>query len=258
MSNKISHLFNQAMSVQRVYGTKLTATKIYRFLGGKIIGDSFYQKPIIDCIKRYASRHRTFIDIGANIGTITTAVAPLFEYCLAIEPNPRIASHLRKSVDSQNITNCQVIECAIGDRAGTAVLYCSKDGSKWNSLTRHRNSEMGIEVRVATLDEIVKQTRVGEPFLIKVDVEGHEWFVLKGGRHTLGRACRIVTEFWPWGLKMAGCSPSAYIEWMKMHGFIAFNLDGRPVTSRTLSRLCRLGEDDAFVLADLLFQRMAH
>lgn len=235
---------------------KSACARAYRYFGAKIFGEKFYHKPIIDSILSYAAKNRTFIDIGAHIGVITTAVAHRFEYCLAFEPLPQNVAQLRYAVESNRLRNCQVFACALGDRVGVTNLYCSESSSTNNSLIKRDRLKKCIKVPVTTLDLIVEETNVIEPFFIKIDVEGYEPFVFRGAHQTLAKSCTILSEFWPWALKSGGYKAKDYLKFMKKYGYIACDLKGRPITQKKLVRFCELFEDDRFVETDLLFQKM--
>jgi len=148
-----------------------------------------------------------------------------------------------------------VIECALGDHKGKAPLYCKSPGSGENSLVRRCGLEQTVEVSVMTLDEVVRKTGVLEPFFVKIDVQGYEHSVLRGARETIAGMCTLISEFWPWGLKTAGASPNEYLELLNAHGYRAFELDGRRVSQKKIERLCEFGQDDPFVVTDLLFRK---
>lgn len=79
----------------------------------KLLGVSFYQKPLVQTITRLSVNHRTFIDIGASIGSISGSVAPMFKKCLAVEPLPDNLKVLKHNL--RKFSNCVVFECALSD-----------------------------------------------------------------------------------------------------------------------------------------------
>jgi len=248
-------LVMQARAALKAEGALGMMTKIYRYVGMRVFGLDFYQKPVIDCICSHAAKHRTFIDVGAHIGIITTAVAHLFERCLAIEPSPQNITQLRRAVQSKRLKNCQVIACALGDRVGFATLYLSESDTNANSLAKREDLGKGIQVPVTTLDLLVEETGTTGPFLIKIDIEGYELFVLRGAERTLAKECTVISEFWTWGLESAGCKAKDYLEFMKERGYTACELKGHPVRQSKLVRLLELGKDDRSIVTDLLFSK---
>src|SRR5208283_2228810 len=91
------------------------------------------------------------------------------------------------------------------------------------------------------------------PYVLKIDIQGYEYFALKGAARTLAGSCTIVSEFWPWGLRRAGSSPRDYMRFMKESGYLPFDLDGHDLSDEKVERICTLGERDPFVTTDILF-----
>lgn len=110
-------------------------------------------------------------------------------------------------------------------------------------------------VKCCTLDNIVEKTKLKEPYFIKIDVQGWEYKVLKGGRETLKKNCVVVSEFWPFGLNEAGDNPLEYISFMEELGYKVYNLNGNRIRRSKLIQLCRLGINDEFVTTDFVFCR---
>ncbi len=255
-TQKNSHhsLLKQVKSVQKTQGTLVTLSLVYRYLGMKIFGKQFYQKPICDCIRSHAEKHPTFIDIGAHTGTIISSVGKRFSRCLAIEPLPQNVSKIKAVIQLNKIINCQVIAQALGNQVGLATLYFSDAETDQSSLAKHGGLKE-VKVPVTTLDLIIEQSGVLGPFLIKIDVQGWEFLVFSGAKQTLMKESTIISEFWPWGIASAGCKAIDYIELMKTNGYTACYLNGKPIPSHRLNRLCALGQQDRFVVTDILFQK---
>ena len=78
----------------------------------------------------------------------------------------------------------QLVRGALGAEAGTARLFVPDAGSALGSLGVPPGATGGraIEVSVRRLDDLVLGRRVG---FIKIDVEGHEAAVLRGGIATI-------------------------------------------------------------------------
>ena len=143
----------------------------------------------------------------------------------------------------------------LGKEAGLATLYFSDAKTDQGSLAK-QGSLKEVKVPVTTLDLIIEQSGVSGPFLIKIDVQGWEFFVFSGATQTLKKEAIIISEFWPMGTrKSAGCKASDYIELMKTNGYTACYLNGKPIPPYRLNRLCALGQHDRFVVTDILFQK---
>lgn len=142
----------------------------------------------------------TMYDVGANIGLISVPVSRLPNVTvLAFEPDPRNASLLRANLALAG-TQAEVIIAAVADTAGTLRFT----HSEYNSGD-HRLSVAGdIEVSVTYLDQFPpKSGKVA----VKIDTQGAEPLIFKGGKNVLAHAGLIVSEFWPWGMARMGQKP---------------------------------------------------
>jgi len=251
-----SVLFNQATSILRVFGLKETMRRTFYYSASKIFGEKLYQKPIIDCIIKHAESYHTFIDIGAARGVITVAVSHLFDRCIAIEPLPENFSQLLFNVSTHRINNVLLLPIALGEKAGTKNIYYTPRNTDTASFCKNllpREGLKSVSVKIDTLDEVIKRSNVKEPYLIKIDVQGYEYKVFRGGLETLSKKCLIISEFWPFGLKSAQDDPFQYIKFMNEFGYQVYNLVGSPLSISKIAQLCKLGAQDPFVVLDILF-----
>ena len=133
-----------------------------------------------------------FIDVGANIGVVTVAVArklkPQEIHCF--EPDLRNYAQLQSNVYLNGLyAQCRLHRLALSDREGEATLFIAKESSdldqgKHNAGTnslerndqRHGGASSTVQVKVA--DKMF--TWKGRKAAVKIDVEGHELSVLKG------------------------------------------------------------------------------
>lgn len=131
-----------------------------------------------------------FFDVGANVGfyTLLGAVKVGAGRVYAFEPLPDNLRYLRTHVDTNGLSNVEIIEAAVAAASGTARF----EEAASRAMGR-LSDEGGIEVDVVTLDELVASGRVEAPDVIKIDVEGAELDVLKGAREIL--ATRRPTVF---------------------------------------------------------------
>lgn len=132
----------------------------------------------------YFNQGGMFVDVGANIGDFSRVGCLKFSRVLAIEPIPELAQKLREELPD----NVEVLCVALSDAPGTAQLYVPVSHGTMTtglaSLDRGANSASGfreITVDLQTLDEL---GLIGVD-LIKIDVEGLEEAVLRGGMATL-------------------------------------------------------------------------
>jgi FkbM family methyltransferase len=136
---------------------------------------------------------RQSVDVGANIGVYSYLMSRRSPRVIAVEPHPDLAAFLRKGLPP----NVTVVEAALSDREGGAEIHVPVRGGI-EVTTRsaldpaaYPGEMRRIRVRLRTLDDLGCEA----PGLLKIDVEGHEAAVLRGGRKLLaaGRP-RVLVE----------------------------------------------------------------
>jgi hypothetical protein len=120
-------LFKQTISILRAFGLKETLRRTFYYSTLITFRESLYQKHIVNCIVKYAKGYPTFIDIGANRGTVTVAVAHLFESLIAIEPLQENFSQLLSNVSAHKIKNCILLPLALGEKPGTKKYTIARE-----------------------------------------------------------------------------------------------------------------------------------
>jgi len=127
------------------------------------------------------------VDIGANIGYYALQEARIVGpegKVYAIEPARDSVKQLKANIKLNNYTNIEVFEMAIGDRNGTATLQVNEQ-SNLTSIGNisHRNCKESYEVPISTYDMFLWDD--AKPDIIRMDVEGYEWNIIKGMGETL-------------------------------------------------------------------------
>jgi FkbM family methyltransferase len=146
---------------------------------------------------------KTVIDVGANVGQFTVAAANLFnpEQIHTFEPLPDCLQKLQKHV--ANLSSVKVYPTALGDRIST-VSFNINSHRHSSSILRLSSSHVKafpeaketktISIPVSTLDLVFANVEFSSPTLLKVDVQGYEANVLRGGRETLKRVDFVILE----------------------------------------------------------------
>lgn len=129
-------------------------------------------------------------DVGANVG-IYSLVASLRAgpqgQVYAFEPLERNLSYLRQHLMLNKVQNCIVLGVAVCNEEGTRS-FSSND---WESSMGRLSPDGELAVSSTTLDScIFGESGLRPPDIIKIDVEGAEFEVLRGAE-------RALTEFHP-------------------------------------------------------------
>jgi FkbM family methyltransferase len=144
--------------------------------------------PYVRLVASLVDRRHLAIDIGAHLGDYTFFMRRHAGGCVAFECNPMLAAHLRRRFGH----SVDIRSDAVSDHAGTTTLRIPRSGTgpnlgratieTANALSDFSMADLAT-VTTVRLDDVINHP-VG---LIKIDVEGHEFAVLRGAE-------RILTE----------------------------------------------------------------
>jgi FkbM family methyltransferase len=158
----------------------------------------------------------TVLDIGANIGAHTLPLAKLVGSqgrVMAIEPTAWATSRLKANaaLNPSLAGNILIRQVMLVDRDDTALvdaLYASwplRGNDVHPHLRAQAKSTDGAEA--LTLDALLERDRLGRVDLVKLDVDGHECSVLRGGMKMFKRDRPVLfIELQPYILVEAGHS----------------------------------------------------
>ena len=172
----------------------------------------------------------TFLDVGANFGYFTLLAASRVGATgrvFAIEPSPYAFDRLSETVRVNSLHQVRVEHLGLSDTNGTLDLYVSP--SEFHSPTMSAGSGGDpVAVPVRRLDDCLADWGAGTIDLMKLDVEGHEPFVLRGGIEALksGRVRAVLCEFNDFWLRQQGSSPRELHDIFRAAGFV--DTEGEP------------------------------
>lgn len=127
------------------------------------------------------------IDIGANIGETTLNFAQIAKNgkVYSFEPVPFLFEQLIKNISLNDYNNIAAFNIAIADNEED--LFFEMPSNKNSAGISLNKQQAGTAKRVVgtTLDNFIRQQNIPHIDFIKIDVEGFEYFVLKGATQTI-------------------------------------------------------------------------
>ena len=175
------------------------------------------------------------IDIGANVGTHALLASHLVGprgRVHAIEASPSIFRQLERNLRASHAHNVTAYNVAVLDRPQTVpiFLYDSSNLGKTTTipsegLKPNFTKEGMIEGR--PLSDIVSLDEIRAARLIKIDVEGAEWLVIKGINDILPilrRDAQIIVEFTSLTFSDFAISPDEFLKVFEAHQFVPWHL----------------------------------
>ena len=167
----------------------------------------------------------TFVDIGANAGFFSLLAARRVGptgSVVAFEPVEDLARSARDNAELNGFDWIDVRNCAVGERSSTATLEVTDHPGGATLAGNADPAEVTghVEVDVVSLAQLVDEGSIGQPDLVKIDVEGYEFPVLSGiaplfDRH---RPAMIIELDAPDDAELARrCDEMG--DWLGEHGF---------------------------------------
>ncbi|MEM2196421.1 MAG: FkbM family methyltransferase [Ignisphaera sp.] len=138
---------------------------------------------VLRALRSIASKDMIFCDVGAFVGYYTCRLAPYVREVHSFEPNPVSRTILLKNVELNGLGNVKVHPYALGDKSEVKKLYLMASGS--TLLEGYGGLEV-VDVEVKPMDDVVDWAD-----LVKIDVEGYEWNVVRGMMNII-RRCKPV------------------------------------------------------------------
>lgn len=190
------------------------------------------------------------LDIGANIGFYTRILSELVGsggrvHCF--EPEAENVMHLKNV--AKDLANVVVYAKAVGPKDETLTLYVSHRLNVDHRTYKPETYDRGVEMEAVAIDTLFP---LGSKIdFIKMDIQGFEMQAVQGMRRTLeqNRNVKILSEFWPYGLKRAGSSAEEYFNFLERMGFSCFLLEKSSLQALSLKKarsLEGLGEEHYF------------
>lgn len=141
----------------------------------------------IHFVRRFVKPGMKVVDVGANYGVYTLTMASLVGHTgkvWAFEPASATASCLRRSIERNRLDNVCLVQCALSDHGGTTKLMLFGN-SELNAISREPGNAPGETVPLSTLDAVAIEHYWSDIAFMKLDAEGEELNILRGGRQFL-------------------------------------------------------------------------
>ena len=149
-------------------------------------------------------RDFVFVDIRANIGAYSITVSSFSaKKIFSIEPDP-LWNNLVENIEINNLQKIVFpLHVGLSDEPSTMrwhedkanpgnahLVFDSHDINFDKILTKFEDKF--IECKVIELDSLVSEHSINQIDIVKIDVEGMEWPVIKGGKETIRKFMPIM------------------------------------------------------------------
>jgi FkbM family methyltransferase len=190
--------------------------------------DGQFEQAVRNVIRRVVGPGMTVLDIGANLGYHTVEMSRLVGpegTVVAFEPQARMVEEIHANVRINALRNVRVVPVALSDSVATRSFYVPVVGDEaMGSLgDTHRTSVASVvSVNCTTLDEAIRALGITTVDFIKMDVEGAELQVVKGGGSVFAGSTQPQVVFEAYE---ANCAPFGYRVFDLLQRFSAMGYD---------------------------------
>jgi FkbM family methyltransferase len=142
--------------------------------------------------------------IGTHVGTLLVPIAKKVKTVVGFEANEDTFWFIKANLCLNKISNATIFNKAVGDGAKKVTFYkntVNTGGSKIkpikDSILYNYDNPKQVEVDMVALDPFIAEQSLTPPSGIIMDIEGAEYFALKGMQATLAKVRFLYVEFVP-------------------------------------------------------------
>lgn len=163
-------------------------------IGLSIYIDGIYEKEEINdvinlmSILKIDTSKGVAIDIGANIGNHTIIFSKIFGYVFSFEPNPFTFQIL--NFNSQFLLNVKTFNFGLSDKNEKLELFEDISNYGASSAVYKKSESRSTTIEVRSLDSM--EENFSNLKLMKIDVEGMEYDVLRGAKNIIEKNKPII------------------------------------------------------------------
>lgn len=233
---------------KNILGSKMILPVADKGLSKDLIIEGIREKEVLKLIQELEKEGNSLvkpddnvIEIGANIGYYALQWAKIIQKgkgkVWAIEPNPQAFEYLKKNISLNKYNRVFFLNKGLSNKKGKMFFL---EHNNWNLskiLSEKEANTNSTKINIDTLDNLFSGKEIN---LIRMDVEGHEYNILKGGIKILKENpnLKILMEYHPHELTTA--QKKDLIKILKDSGFkikYCVDLNGRIKKARNLSIL---------------------
>jgi FkbM family methyltransferase len=197
--------------------------------GIRLLHEGEYEPQTTDLIIDNLNEGDTFIDLGGNEGYYSILASDKVGkrgkvFC--IEPQSRLWDVISKNINKNECYNVCILPYAVAEkREEISITLSPSINTGSSSIVKQARRKFWKRERIncATLDELFPSDGYSKIELLKIDIEGFEFFALKGAIDLLKRKAfkNIIVEFHPSQLKALGQSADEIYAFLDKYGYTA-------------------------------------
>jgi FkbM family methyltransferase len=202
-------------------------------------------------IRRLLTPGAVICDVGANFGYYSISLGAFLNpngRVFAFEPHPKTRIHLERNIALNQLGGViTAVPYALSDALGSA----SMSNRKGNTGAAYVSQSGDTKIELITLDSFCAEYQPSRLDFVKIDVEGFEARVLRGGEHSLRTFHpMLLIELMPEQLERAGSTAAEVASLLRDYGYELYVtkrkhlklLTELPVGSQLINVFCLPGD----------------
>ncbi len=213
-------------------GLKYSIINTHDSVGRDLFFNGIYEPGTIRAIEENLLDGDVMIDAGANIGAISLPVAKNKNVTIfGFEPAHNIFKILQKNIAANNLANIKVFPLALSNENGEVDFYESDRVHGWSGIVKIDSFDH-YKVQAITLENFTKENHIDDIAVLKMDVQGWEYYVLRGAEKLINqkKIKNIIFEFEWWAEQNAGLEIGTAQKFLINKGYTLTTLDGSKIT----------------------------
>jgi FkbM family methyltransferase len=193
-----------------------------RGVGKELRKTGRYGQGELERIFQYVGADDRVLVVGAHLGALVVPIAKHCKSVVAIEANPDTFGLLKINLMLNDVANVSARNIAASDKTEKLEFVASRSNSggskrmpKVHAFEYFYDTPQTVMVEAHSLDSYLD----GEKFtLVLMDIEGSEYFALKGMQDILHNAKTLFIEYLPHHLKnVSGVTPQEFLAQIEPH-----------------------------------------
>jgi FkbM family methyltransferase len=171
------------------YGDKFWLNKT-SYIDKNIRDFSIWEPVSTKIVKNVVKPGDIVLDIGANIGYYTVIMSKIVGEqgkVLAFEPTKHFGEVLKENIKVNNLENVTVYEYGLSDKDTNSNIFIGDNSATIHWAENKGNLINNETIPLKTLDSMIDSLKIEKINFIKIDVDGHEPFFLKGAWKTISK-----------------------------------------------------------------------
>lgn len=240
--------------VRTTEGVLLRTRPDYLFKHAYLFGE--YEPVLTAVFKKLVQPGDVCFDAGASFGFYTCLFALRGARVYAFEPLP---ASFALNEEAVRLNGCEskvkAFNAGLGERTGTIRIHTFQNLSLGHASSSDlgRADAVSHECRITTIDAVCAEEPVDQIAFVKIDVEGFEYEVLKGGKKMLSQANAPIVHFEVNGqcLRHRNLDPNRIVSLLKGYGYAEFLQIRRYGGVRTAPDVLPLTDSNYLAFKDL-------